>query len=208
MIEGNKFMENNNISNNPNDVFFNEHPAQSDFNNQQNNENNNNNYTQLNPLFQKLHNKAFLVLMIAIGAILVIGIINIAISFVGIDAFVAEQMELMAELGVSEFFSEAMFRGIFIGTMITVLAIMLIYYGIMTALIFRHKKSERKGTYLTVMMVFAVLGIISGAFTIITSAIATFNFIPFLFSLISLLGQIAIVVGAKIHKKSVFDKLV
>jgi len=202
-MENNKNNLSNNNGQNPNDHFF---PVET------NNQNTMPNYTMHsspnnNHRFQKLHNKAFIVLLIGVCLAIAFMVLGIVLQWANLDGAVAMQMDLMREMGMNGVIDEGFVRGMYIGIWVATLSLWIVYYSIMLGMIFRHKRTKRKGVYLTVMMVFNIVLIVTGCISLLLLLI-TFNRASLFISLGQLVAQIVILAGVKIHKKSEFDKLV
>jgi|GEM_PF-4705869 len=209
---------NNNDSTNPNNIFFGDNNGG---NNTYNNasgagntnfdpnyqyENAHGNQNSFNPLYQKLHKKPFMVLMIGIGIALAVFLTNILIQIATIDTVVAEMMDMMATAGAAGMVDESFFRGAMMFGFIFGLSLWLVYYGLMLFFIFRHKRSNRKGTYLTVMYVISIILTITNAIGLL-AMFTNFNIWSFLFAIAQLCAQIIIIIAAKMQSKIVLDRL-
>lgn len=116
-----------------------------------------------------LNKKSFILLVAGFAAYWLYQIITFIVSLADIDAQIARQAELYETLGLD---TDGL-RGIVIGTSIFSL---LIVIGLTSIFFFKalaHRKTPKKGTYLTVLLVFiiifAALGLIdliSGIFTV------------------------------------------
>jgi|GEM_PF-2401519 len=203
-------MENNNNMGNHNNYYFSSDYAAPPFNTP-------------TPIYHKLHKKAFMLLTAGIAIAVGMMIANHAINFsYNISEFIAEYAYLE---GIYRM--RALTSFIFNTIIFTAGALAggLVYYGIMTKMVLRHKRTERKGIYLIVMMVFSiVLTVGISLFILIDLARDIYYIIDYmetnpdfsvnpwwivgnLIALIQIASQIIILVGIKKHRRAVKNGL-
>ena len=150
----------------------------------------------------KLNKNSFIILTIAYSAFILASIISGIILLTSLDVLVATQMEALQGLDLGNLLGsfEQFMRTIFILTAVFSMLWGTIYHAIMLLYMFSHRKKARHGRYLTVMLVFNILGIIANFFAMLP--IGGFIVSDFVFSLIGFLLCATSITGIIIHRKN------
>jgi len=148
----------------------------------------------------KLNKKSFYILAI----VYIVAFINITagmiFTFVTLDTQVANMLAMYVGTPFEGMISEDMIRSLFMIIGVIVIIIAGIYYGLMLYFVFSHRRRPRKGRYLIVMIVFAILGLIFGGIGFITMrSVSTFDLVT---GIIGLILNTAIIAGVVTQRQN------
>ncbi|MCL2848295.1 MAG: hypothetical protein FWE13_06105 [Firmicutes bacterium] len=148
----------------------------------------------------KLNKKSFYILAI----VYIVAFINITAgmiyAFITLDAQIASMIAMYEDMGMGGMVSEEMIRSLFMIIGIIAIVIAGIYYGLVLYFVFSHRRKPRKGRYLIVILVFAILGLVFGGIGFIAMRSgSTFDLIT---SIIGLILNVAVIAGVVTQRQN------
>ena len=150
----------------------------------------------------KLINKtAFKIILPVLIAMIVMGIISIVYQLVNMNDTIASMMEQLDGTDTGGADLETIYRIGFIFGFIIAAIFIFVYYGLQIYFTLSHNCKPRKGRYLIVMLVFAILGIGGGMLTLLM-LLFDFNLFTFISMTITILLNCLLIAGFMLHRKS------
>jgi len=153
-------------------------------------------------MYKTLCQKAFRLLLIGLLGLLALSIVSGIVSIAvppTVEDFEMMQ-EIYADLGLYDNTTYEDFVDTNRTGSIFILVVSVAIYGLFLGFLLKHKKSPGKGTYITVLMVFNVIAILFGAFTLITSIMPPSDVLSIVTGLPSLACNVLIILGYAAQK--------
>ena len=158
----------------------------------------------------KLNKKSFYILMIICIAFIANIIVGAVVVFATLESQVANAMAIFEDANLENTIEnlEQFVRIVAIITAILVLIIGSAYHGLMLWFVINHRRKPRRGIYLIVMLVFAILGMLFGIINLelMWPSFNIFNLVTGIIVLMLNVAVIAAVVTQRQHPDPAYDE--